>query len=156
MVKQAKIKFEISLTAAARTLMTITVWNSKSSGVLFSRATIYCPVALCTKLLQSALSTILIHHKATNQSTMQSVCSPSPPKKRQHIPGPGQPHRGTLHQSKLSRYKNFCCCRRWWSLWIYWSVTERYTQCETKTEIAPRSVWEGIVSRDKKKRKNWQ
>lgn len=44
-------------------------------GGLFS-PTFYCPVALCGVLLQSALSTILIHHKATNQSSVQFAHTP--------------------------------------------------------------------------------
>lgn len=51
--------------------------NSRHS-VSIHRVSIYCSACIVPKLQQSALSTIPpIHHNATNQSTVQSVCPPS-------------------------------------------------------------------------------
>lgn len=74
-----------------------TVWNGCRSLPIHSTS-IYCPAALCPKLLQSALSTILIHRSATNQSTMQSVC-PSPQPSGKEAPcSPQQPQLSSAPQ----------------------------------------------------------
>lgn len=104
---------------------------------------IYCPVALSTRLLQSATGTILTHHKATNQSTMQFV----------HIPPKGGPTH-SLPQLPLAPQKNKVTCTSTWNqklsccmhnlrseflaekIWQYWQVVFNTADVSPKTKEA--------------------